>query len=97
MPATLPNPNDRLTGSLAQAVELQHVDIRVPDQIAATNFYIGGLGLTRDPYLITGADDMWPMSALATSTCQAARHRFYAAPLRWRCRSAGPLLARLAA
>jgi hypothetical protein len=59
MPATIPNPYDRHAESLGHVVELQHVNIRVPDQIAATNFYIGGLGLTRDPYLMTGTDNMW--------------------------------------
>ncbi|UPY34891.1 hypothetical protein [Sediminicoccus sp. KRV36] len=59
MPQTIPNPYDRLAESLGHVVELQHVNIRVPDQIAATNFYISGLGLTRDPYLMTGTDNMW--------------------------------------
>jgi hypothetical protein len=59
MPATSPNPYDRHAESLGHVVELQHVNIRVPDQIAATNFYISGLGLTRDPYLMTGTDNMW--------------------------------------
>ncbi len=53
------NPYDRHAESLGHVVELQHVNIRVPDQIAATNFYISGLGLTRDPYLMTGTDNMW--------------------------------------
>lgn len=51
--------HDRHAESLGHVVELQHVNIRVPDQIAATNFYISGLGLTRDPYLMTGTDNMW--------------------------------------
>ncbi|MEI6162211.1 MAG: hypothetical protein WCP77_20445, partial [Roseococcus sp.] len=55
----IPNPYDRVAESLGHVVELQHVNIRVPDQIATTNFYISGLGLTRDPYLMTGTDNMW--------------------------------------
>lgn len=31
----------------------------VPDQQTATLFYIGGLGFTRDPYLVTGLENMW--------------------------------------
>lgn len=40
-------------------VGLEHVNIRVPDQRLATLFYITGLGLTRDPYLVTGVVNMW--------------------------------------
>lgn len=58
-PDTLPNPFDRAAESLGNVVELQHVNVRVPDQMAATDFYISGLGLTRDPYLMTGTDNMW--------------------------------------
>lgn len=35
------------------------MNIRVPDRMAATAFYISGLGLTRAPYLMTGTDNMW--------------------------------------
>lgn len=52
-------PYDRVRESLGNVVELQHVNVLIPDQLAATNFYISGLGLTRDPYLMTGTDNMW--------------------------------------
>lgn len=52
-------PFDRTGESLGNSVELQHVNLRVPDQALATAFYITGLGLTRDPYLMTGLDNMW--------------------------------------
>jgi len=52
-------PYDRVQESLGNVVELQHVNVLVPDQIAATNFYVSALGLTRDPYLMTGTDNMW--------------------------------------
>lgn len=55
----MPNTYDRHAESLGHVIELQHVNIRVPDQVAATNFYISGLGLTRDPFLMTGTDNMW--------------------------------------
>jgi catechol 2,3-dioxygenase-like lactoylglutathione lyase family enzyme len=40
-------------------VHLEHVNVRIPDQRLATIFYVSGLGLTRDPYLMTGIDNMW--------------------------------------
>ncbi|MBC4016497.1 VOC family protein [Siccirubricoccus deserti] len=52
-------PWNRTTESLGNVVELQHVNLRVPDQLKATAFYISALGLTRDPYLVTGIDNMW--------------------------------------
>lgn len=52
-------PYDRAAESLGNVVELQHVNVRVPDQLKATAFYISALGLTRDPYLMTGTDNMW--------------------------------------
>jgi hypothetical protein len=35
------------------------VNVKVPDQQLATVFYVVGLGLTRDPYLMTGLENMW--------------------------------------
>jgi catechol 2,3-dioxygenase-like lactoylglutathione lyase family enzyme len=52
-------PYDRHAESLGNVVELQHVNVRVPDQQKATAYYISALGLTRDPYLMTGTDNMW--------------------------------------
>ena len=40
-------------------VFLEHVNLRVPDQGAATDFYVDGLGLTRDPYMMVGTRNMW--------------------------------------
>jgi hypothetical protein len=40
-------------------VSLEHVNVRIPDQLLATLFYVTGLGLTRDPYLMTGLNNMW--------------------------------------
>ncbi len=40
-------------------VSLEHVNVCVPDQTLATLFYVVGLGLTRDPYLMVGLDNMW--------------------------------------
>jgi hypothetical protein len=40
-------------------VMLEHVNTRVPDQHLATAFYVTGLGLTRDPFIMTGTNNMW--------------------------------------
>jgi catechol 2,3-dioxygenase-like lactoylglutathione lyase family enzyme len=50
---------DRSEEDAGNVVRLEHVNLRVPDQIVATQFYVSALGLTRDPYLMTGADNMW--------------------------------------
>lgn len=52
-------PWTRTGESLGNSIELQHVNLRVPDQLKATAFYISALGLTRDPYLVTGIENMW--------------------------------------
>ena len=44
------------TGNL---VLLEHVNLTIPDQRLATAFYVSGLGLTRDPCLMTGVTNMW--------------------------------------
>jgi len=50
---------DRSRQDLGNIVLLEHVNVTIPDQRLATIFYISGLGLTRDPYLMTGVDNMW--------------------------------------
>jgi hypothetical protein len=50
---------DRTTEDLGNIVELGHVNTTVPDQKLATIFYVTGLGLTRDPYIMTGLSNMW--------------------------------------
>lgn len=50
---------DRAAEDLGNIVGLEHVNTRVPDQQLATLFYVSGLGLTRDPYLMTGIGNMW--------------------------------------
>ncbi len=54
-----PMPFDRSAEDIGNIVEFGHVNVRVPDQTLATLFYVTGLGLTRDPYLVTGIDNMW--------------------------------------
>jgi hypothetical protein len=50
---------DRTVEDLGNIVELGHVNVTVPDQGKATAFYLMGLGLTRDPYLMAGLENMW--------------------------------------
>ena len=50
---------DRTHQDLGNIVLLEHVNVTIPDQRLATIFYLSGLGLTRDPYLMTGIDNMW--------------------------------------
>jgi predicted enzyme related to lactoylglutathione lyase len=50
---------DRAAEDLGNIVALEHVNVTVPDQQVATIFYVTGLGLTRDPFLMTGTVNMW--------------------------------------
>ena len=50
---------DRTVEDLGNIVELGHVNVTVPDQGKAIAFYLMGLGLTRDPYLMAGLENMW--------------------------------------
>jgi hypothetical protein len=50
---------DRAAEDLGNVVALEHVNVTVPDQQLATLFYVTGLGLTRDPYIMTGLENMW--------------------------------------
>ena len=67
-------PSDRLARTtpdhraqdVGNIVEFGHVNVRVPDQQLAVVFYVTGLGLTRDPYLMTGIDNAW----INVGTCQ---------------------------
>ncbi len=50
---------DRSLEDIGNVVSLEHVNVQIPDQRLSTLFYISGLGLTRDPYLVTGVTNMW--------------------------------------
>jgi hypothetical protein len=50
---------DRAAEDLGNVVSLEHVNTRIPDQRVSTLFHVTGLGLTRDPYLMTSTDNMW--------------------------------------
>jgi hypothetical protein len=59
---------DRTRQDLGNIVLLEHVNVCITDQRLATIFYISGLGLTRDPYLVTGVENMW---------VNVGRHQFH--------------------
>jgi len=52
-------PFDRAAEDLGNSIHLEHVNVTVPDQRLATLFYVTGLGLTRDPYLMVSDTNMW--------------------------------------
>ena len=50
---------DRKTQDVGNILGMEHVNVTVPDQELALRFYISGLGLTRDPYMMVGPENMW--------------------------------------
>ena len=50
---------DRSAEDLGNSIHLEHVNVTVPDQRLATLFYVAGIGLTRDPYLMVSDSNMW--------------------------------------
>lgn len=55
----MPQKFDRAAEDLGNSIHLEHVNITIPDQRLATLFYVAGLGLTRDPYLLVSDTNMW--------------------------------------
>src|SRR5262250_3026120 len=69
---------DRTIEDVGNVVIMEHVNTRVPDPQLATIFYATGLGLTRDPYMMTGVGNMWinvgrSQFHLPTNTAQVVR------------------------
>ncbi len=50
---------ERTTQDVGNILMMEHVNVTVPDQATALQFYISGLGLTRDPYMMVGVENMW--------------------------------------
>ena len=50
---------NRFSESLGNILQMEHVNLMIPDQAPAILFYVTGLGFTRDPFLMTGLDNMW--------------------------------------
>ena len=57
MPAT--KRYDRRAQDVGNLLAMEHVNVTVPDQALASTFYVSGLGLTRDPYMMVGPGNMW--------------------------------------
>lgn len=68
---------DRTVEDLGNIVCLEHVNVRIPDQRLATLFYVSGLGLTRDPYLMTGVTNMWVNAGRSQFHLPASRTEGY--------------------
>src|SRR5438034_2921273 len=53
------NPFNRAAENLGNITGLEHVNVEIPDQGPASDFYLMGCGFTRDPYLLPGTNNMW--------------------------------------
>jgi hypothetical protein len=58
-PASMQQKYDRAAEDLGNSIHLEHVNVQVPDQRLAILFYVTGLGLTRDPFLMVSDSNMW--------------------------------------
>jgi hypothetical protein len=54
-----PQHYDRAAQDMGNIIGIGHVNTCITDQHLATHYYVTGLGLTRDPFLNTGAGNMW--------------------------------------
>ena len=50
---------DRSEEDVGNILNMEHINLTVPDQQLAALFYVSGLGLTRDPYIDFGTANMW--------------------------------------
>jgi hypothetical protein len=50
---------DRGAENLGNVTGLEHVNVEIPNQGLASDFYLQGMGFTRDPYLFPGTNNMW--------------------------------------
>jgi hypothetical protein len=50
---------DRPGEDVGNIIKLEHVNVTIPDQSLATLYYVAGLGLTRDPYIMVSTNNMW--------------------------------------
>ncbi|HEX3952915.1 MAG TPA: hypothetical protein VHW90_05040 [Stellaceae bacterium] len=53
------NPYDRSAEKLGNITGLEHVNFEIPNQGLASDFYLAGLGFTRDPFMFPGTNNMW--------------------------------------
>ncbi len=59
MATTMTAPTAALAEDVGNIVAMEHVNTTMPDQSAATVFYILGLGFTRDPHMNVGLNNFW--------------------------------------
>lgn len=57
--STMEHLYDRTMEDSGNIIAFEHLNTRVPDQHLATIFYLTGLGLTRDPYIMPHVSNMW--------------------------------------
>ena len=50
---------DRFQENVGNVLNMEHINLTVPDQQVAALFYVTGLGFTRDPYIDFGTFNMW--------------------------------------
>lgn len=50
---------DRKADDLGNIVAFEHINVTIPDQSLGILFYVTALGLTRDPYMTVGLENMW--------------------------------------
>jgi hypothetical protein len=50
---------NRTAESFGNITALEHVNVEIPNQGLASDFYLLGCGFTRDPYLFPGTNNMW--------------------------------------
>ena len=50
---------DRTEEDFGNVLNMEHINLTVPDQQVAALFYVTGLGFTRDPYIDFGTFNMW--------------------------------------
>ena len=50
---------DPVSQDVGNIVFFEHLNLTIPDQETATDFYVDGLGFTRDPYMMVGTRNMW--------------------------------------
>jgi hypothetical protein len=53
------NPYNRAKEDFGNSVMLEHLNVEIPSQQLAAEFYLMGMGFTRDPYLFPGNNNMW--------------------------------------
>jgi len=58
-PSTGASTSQWASEDVGNIVSLEHVNTCVPDQLIATNFYLVGMGFTRDPFMNVGLNNMW--------------------------------------